>query len=33
LLGVPIIGMSIAGISTFLAAQRFLKLRTSELYD
>jgi len=33
LLGVPFIGMSIAGISTFLAAQRFLKLRTSELYD
>jgi cell division transport system permease protein len=31
--GVPFLGMSIAGISTFLAAQRFLKLRTSELYD
>ena len=32
-LGVPFLGMSIAGISTFLAAQRFLKLRTAELYD
>ena len=32
-LGVPFLGMSIAGISTFWAAQRFLKLRTAELYD
>jgi len=32
-LGVPFLGMTIAGISTFLAAQRFLKLRTAELYD
>lgn len=32
-LGVPFLGTSIAGISTFLAAQRFLKLRTAELYD